>query len=40
VATDGPLRDAVVAGQRARLRAFDAEPIAARLRVHLDSLAA
>ena len=34
-----PLRAAVVAGQRARLRAFDAETIGATLREHLETLA-
>jgi glycosyltransferase involved in cell wall biosynthesis len=40
VVTDGALRDTVVAAQRARLRAFDAEAIGARLRGYLDALAA
>ena len=36
---DPALRAAVVAGQRARLRAFDAETIGATLREHLETLA-
>jgi glycosyltransferase involved in cell wall biosynthesis len=39
VVTEPVLREAVIAGQRARLRAFDAELIGARLREHLDGLA-
>jgi glycosyltransferase involved in cell wall biosynthesis len=40
VVTDAALRAAVVAGQRARLRAFDVEAIGAQLRAHLESLPA
>jgi glycosyltransferase involved in cell wall biosynthesis len=40
VVTDRSLRDAVVAGEQDRLRAFDAEPIGALLRGHLEALAA
>jgi glycosyltransferase involved in cell wall biosynthesis len=36
---DRELRARVVAGQRARLRAFDADAVGARLREHLESLA-
>ena len=39
VVRDPAVRAAVVAGQRARLRAFDAETIGARLREHLEALA-
>jgi glycosyltransferase involved in cell wall biosynthesis len=39
VVRDPALRAAVVAGQRARLRAFDAPAIGARLREHLERLA-
>jgi glycosyltransferase involved in cell wall biosynthesis len=39
VARDPVVRAAVVAGQRRRLRAFDAETIGARLREHLETLA-
>jgi glycosyltransferase involved in cell wall biosynthesis len=39
VVHDPGLRAAVLEGQRARLRAFDAEAIGARLREHLESLA-
>jgi glycosyltransferase involved in cell wall biosynthesis len=39
-ATDAALREALTAGQRARLRAFDAPAIGARLREHLERLAA
>jgi glycosyltransferase involved in cell wall biosynthesis len=39
VVRDPGVRAAVVAGQRARLRAFDAETIGARLREHLETLA-
>jgi glycosyltransferase involved in cell wall biosynthesis len=39
VVSDPALRAAVVAGQRARLRAFAAEPIGAQLRAHLAALA-
>jgi glycosyltransferase involved in cell wall biosynthesis len=38
VVSDTALRDAVVAGQRERLRAFDREVIGAQLRGHLASL--
>jgi glycosyltransferase involved in cell wall biosynthesis len=37
-ARDASFRAAVIAGQRARLRAFDAEAIGARLREHLERL--
>jgi hypothetical protein len=39
VVRDPVVRAAVVAGQRVRLRAFDAEAIGACLREHLESLA-
>ena len=39
VVQDRDLRAAVVAGQRARLRAFDADAIGAALREHLETLA-
>ena len=38
VAGDPELREAVVAGQRERLRAFDREVIGAQLRAHLAAL--
>jgi glycosyltransferase involved in cell wall biosynthesis len=40
VVTDGPLRAAVVAGQRARLAAFAPAPVGAQLRAHLAALVA
>jgi L-malate glycosyltransferase len=39
VVTDGALREAIVAGQRERLRAFDAETIGRQLRGYLETLA-
>jgi hypothetical protein len=39
VARDPAVRAAVVAGQRERLRTFDAEAIGAGLREHLETLA-
>jgi hypothetical protein len=39
VVRDRDLRAAVVAGQRARLHAFDADAIGATLREHLETLA-
>jgi glycosyltransferase involved in cell wall biosynthesis len=38
VVAEPALRDAIVAGQRARLRAFDGQAIGAQLRGHLASL--
>jgi glycosyltransferase involved in cell wall biosynthesis len=40
VVTDGALRDTIVAAQRERLRAFDAELIGGQLRGYLEALAA
>jgi L-malate glycosyltransferase len=39
VVTDGPLRQAIVAGQHERLHAFDAETIGRQLRGYLETLA-